>query len=811
MKSKLTYALIFLLAVITLGFKIDETPLEKLLKQLAKITANYPQEKIHLHLDKPYYAVGEDIWLKAYVVTAEKNEPSQLSKVLYVDLIDEKNQLKKNLKFPIENGIADGNISLIDSLATGTYRIRAYTNYMRNYTADFFFEKFVKIGRVADIPTIEAKKAIDKKTTFSLQFFPEGGNILAGIRNKIGVKAVTSDGLGANFSGYIINKNKEKVATFTTEHAGIGAFALMAQPNEEYTAIITLADGSIKSFNLPKLIESGYAISVNSTPEKINIRVFGSTDQVDGKDLSVIAQSNGVVYASFTSKLDKPVLTASLNKKDFPTGIIQFTLFNAQNKPLAERLIFVNHQAELKIDIKNKEQANTKKKTNLDLFVADVNNNPIDGNFSVAVVDEGNIQINEDEETTILSNLLLTSDLKGYIEQPNYYFNTNNADREKHLDNLLLTQGWRRFIWTDIANATEPDIKFRPEQSLEISGKITGQFGKPLPNAKVSLISTTPGFFLKLDTVSDIKGNFIFDRMDVPDSASFILQSKTSKDSKDVKIELNPLPQIMATTYIGNAVNITTYVENTKKMFQELEKFNMLDKRILLKTVEIKAKPILKPVLNVPNSTNASGAVDYVITAKMLEGAINIFSPFYKNAGVMVKNGIIFRTRAKSSLTANPPMLLIVDGVQINQGAMPDFLPSINPADVEGIEILTSDYNLSVLGSDAAGGAIYITTRRGGGKNPPATNIARIKNAGFSVKKEFYKPDYDDPKTNQQILDLRSTIYWNPNINTNEKGQATFSFFNASTPGKYRVTIEGMDAFGNIGRKTYTYEVKQNL
>ena len=146
----------------------------------------------------------------------------------------------------------------------------------------------------------------------------------------------------------------------------------------------------------------------------------------------------------------------------------------------------------------------------------------------------------------------------------------------------------------------------------------------------------------------------------------------------------------------------------------------------------------------------------------------------------MVRNGMIFRTRASNSFTNNPPMLLIVDGVQINQSLMPDYILSINPADVEGIEILTSNYNIAVLGPDASAGAIYITTRNGSGKASAATNIARIKNGGFSVAKEFYVPNYDDPKLNKQLLDLRSTIYWNPNVITNTKGEANFNFFNFS-------------------------------
>ena len=284
-----------------------------------------------------------------------------------------------------------------------------------------------------------------------------------------------------------------------------------------------------------------------------------------------------------------------------------------------------------------------------------------------------------------------------------------------------------------------------------------------------------------------------------------MFQATDRKKSKDVKMSINQPPLITPNKFFGESINIKTYVESTKEMFQELIKYNMLNSSILLKTVEIKAKPVEKSLLNVPYSANASGAVDKVITEKMLEGAIDIYSPFYKTAGVTVKNGILFRNRASSSLSSNPPMMLLVDGVQVPA----DFITNINPADVAGIEILTSNYNLSVLGPDAAGGAVYITTKRGTpGDYSPATNTAKITDAGFSTIKEFYSPDYDDPKTNQQFQDLRSTIYWNPILITDRKGLAKFNFFNASTPGNYRITIEGIDAFGNIGRKVYTYVVK---
>ncbi|RYG22309.1 MAG: hypothetical protein EOO07_00175 [Chitinophagaceae bacterium] len=807
MKTKFQLIVLGLIACFCISFKVDETPLEKLLKQLAKMTASYPQEKVHLHLDKPYYAIGEDMWMKGYVVTAERNEPSLLSAVLYVELIDQNNAIKKKAKLEVVDGLAYGNISLVDSLSPGNYRIRAYTIYMRNYDDGFFFQKHITLGSLVQKTPISVKKG--EKIELDLQFFPEGGNLLAGIRGKVGVKAVTSDGLGANLSGYIENRAKEKIAAFTTEHAGMGAFAFRPEKDEKYTAIVTLAGGQSQAFKLPDVKENGYTLGLTATNEVINIKIAATPALIGKKEVLVVAQNNGVVYASFSFTPTKEITITPIKLENFPTGIVQFTVFDSETKPLTERLFFVNHNDAMDIAINTTSAATTKGKTALILKTVDGGKRPVDGNFSVSVTDLGKIRQHEDDETTILSNLLLTSDLNGYIEQPNYYFNKVDENKVRQLDNLLLTQGWRRFVWEDIAAEKEPDIKFRPELGLEISGKVTSAHDMALPKAKVTLISTTPGFFLKLDTVSDVKGNFVFDRLQVPDSVSFMLKAVYGKEqNKDIKIRLNQSPKVTPYRTIGNAIDIEPYLEITKKSFQELGKFK--GEGIALNTVTVTKQREMKSPLNVKNSANASGSANYVVKAEQLEKEINIYSVFYKAPGVRVDQGtFVMRTRSPSSIYSKPsPMLLIVDGVQINQREMPDFLGSINPRDVEGIEVLTSDYYLSVLGPDASSGAIYITTKLGGSPPRPATNNAKITNAGFSVRKEFYVPNYEDPKVNTQLQDLRSTVYWNPKVTTDENGQASFSFFNAGTPGTYQVTIEGMDNFGNLGRKVYTYEVK---
>jgi len=797
-----------LIILLCFGFKAED-PLEKLLKQLAKLTAGYPQEKIHLHNDKPFYGPGENIWLKAYLVTAEKNEPSVLSSNLYVELIDKKNKINKKITLEVVNGLASGNIMLPDSLISGLYRLRAYTNYMRNYDQRFFFEKTILIGNLSDKKPLLPTKINDDE--FTLQFFPEGGNFLANTRTKIGIKAVQKDGKGVNLSGYIVNAKDEKVAVFNTEYAGMGAFAINALQNEKYKAIVTLANGKTKSFNLPETTNSGYALGVNLNESNLNVRVTKSLNIAETKEIFIVIQSNGIVYSSLAIKAEKSVTLIPINLESLPTGINQVTVFDSNLNPIAERLVFINHQDNLAIAVKTLASNNyVKKKTTLEIDVQDSKENPIDGNFSIAVTDISKVNINEDDETSIMSNLLLTSDLKGYIEKPNYYFNNITEDKKRQLDNLLLTQGWRRFTWKDVSSDITPAIKYRVEKSLELSGTVSYENSKkPVPNAKVILLSTNKNYFMALDTIADLNGNFLFDKLNLPDTVTFILQAKTAKDNENVIIKLNQSPLVQDVTSTSESIDIQNYLEETKKYHKELQKYKITDNAILLKTVDIQTKKAAIPV-PVKNSTNLAGQSDYLVTKDFLKYHTDLFQAFYSIPGVMINKGKIVRRRASTiSITSPDPgaMLIYMDGSIINQ----DILKATPPSDVETIEVLVSNYNLAIYGTAGYNGVIIITTKKFDQVNiSTAVNKLRITNTGYNVVKEFYVPNYDDPKVNKQMEDLRSTIYWNPNITTDAKGKANLSYFNAGAPGTYKVIIEGIDGFGNIGRKTITYKIDRD-
>ncbi len=269
MKNRyLIYLTIFCSSILCFGFITEEDPLKALLSKLEGYNEATIREKVHLHLDKPYYTIGDTIWFKSYIVNAENNQLSNRSKVLYVELINENDSLKKSLRLPVTAGLAWGDFILSESFAEGSYRIRAYTNWMRNFDEGFFFDKTITVGNSLSIlntstkagPQTTVKKAIPVKATSSdinVQFFPESGNIVSGIRSKIGFKVIGADGLGKKATGYVVNSSSEKVAEFSSEYAGMGTFSLTPVAGQVYTAKVKFDNGSEKSFEFPKVQQSG--------------------------------------------------------------------------------------------------------------------------------------------------------------------------------------------------------------------------------------------------------------------------------------------------------------------------------------------------------------------------------------------------------------------------------------------------------------------------------------------------------------------------------------------------------------------------
>lgn len=898
MKTRYTLTLFLLFGIsIFCAFKMEDDPFSLLLKKMEKYNQKNLQEKVHLHLDKPYYAIGDDIWFKAYVVNTLDGRPTNTSKILRVELINESDSIKKQLLLPLIGGVTWGDFKLTDSLSEGNYRIRAYTQWMRNAGPEFMFDKTIKIGNawankvftkasyayttennaqkvntvlkfsdkdgkpytnqeVSYVVELNFKNVEKGKITtdqngevnfaflnpaatmgqpgkitatlnlpnkekvtkvipitatsnnITVQFFPEGGNLVSNIPSKIGIKAVNSNGLGKDVSGIIVDQTGAEVTKFNSSYLGMGSLILNPQPDKTYTAVIRHEDGSEQRVSLPKSQPSGYVLTVNNLDDiKIQASILLSEDLVGNGELKLVAQNQGNVYAVAKIKSDKQIAKLAFLKEDFPAGILQLTLFNQANNPVAERLVFVSNAAEtinLQVSSEKKEYK-SREKVNLD-FSAAIGDKPVRGSFSVAVTNNAVVKPDLENESNIFSTLLLTSDLPGYIEKPNYYFLDNNPDRLQELDNLLLTQGWRRFSWKNVINNNEPVIRYQPEKSLVISGTLVTFGGKPIANGKVSLFSSSGGL-LALDTLSDDQGRFVFDRIAFGDSTKFVVQGRTEKNKKNTDIKLDRVPGMVVTRNKNTGdivvnVNeaISAYVMKSENYFDELTRRGALQRTVMLKEVNIVEKR--NPAKNSSN-LNGAGNADAVITAEQLTTCLTLEQCLQgRVAGLLFQGGIPYLSRGGG----REPMQVILDGMYVES----DFIDAINIQDVETVEVLKSAGNLAIYGSRGGGGILIITTKRGGGNysySSYAPGIITVTPKGYSFSREFYSPSYDSPAASS-ARDLRTTIYWNPTMITDTAGKAKLSYFNSDETGTYRVLVEGINALGQLARAEYTYEVK---
>ncbi|MEO8794403.1 MAG: TonB-dependent receptor plug domain-containing protein [Daejeonella sp.] len=899
LRSLLILALFCILS--SWGFVKDNEPLKKLLAQLEKFRTEFPQEKVHLHFDKPYYAIGDTIWFKAYVLNAEHNQLSALSKILYVELINDRDSIKQSVRIPLEDGLAAGDFTLKDSLQEGNYRIRAYTTWMRNFGEEYFFDKTISIGNSISnnvvtnatysfskigvsekvnsqikFTDLEGKpiankevnylvqldfrnltkgkgttdkngilnfsflnnqpfilksgkiftnlkldsntiisKAIPIKSTsdnIDVQFFPESGNLINGIRSKVAFKAVSADGLGAEVSGVIKDKDNQLITQFTTEHAGMGAFYLRPDKGNVYKAQVKFKDGSEKEIDLPLANNDGFVLSINSTRSDSLLLKIAGTAGLEQEDLTVVAQANGVVKYVSQSKSNGKLLTALIDKSRFESGVVQFTLFNSRNEPLAERLVFVTQPDTLSISIKSPEQSHYRDKVSLGISVKDKNGNPVLGSFSMAVIDESRVPFDWNNERTIYSDILLSSELKGFIEQPNYYFHNVTPEKVNQLDNLLLTQGWRRFVWKNIIANVFPTMIYKPEQNIVISGKISSPNGRPIVGGKVILFSSIGDVYLK-DTLTNSEGKFVFNRLDFSDSTRFVIQARDLKGRKNVEIDLDVIPQQIVTKNKNAAeveVNVNSsikpYLATSLDHFNELRKYGLLNKTILLAEVKVVEK---KPAVKYSSNLNGPGNADYVITAKDLQYTNNLIQYIQgRVAGLIIRNGILYSLRSMSSSFSGPrPVQIVMDGMFVE----PQFIYSVNPRDVETIEILKSGSNTAIYGLNGIGGVLIITTKKGQQNlsyRSYSPGIISYNPQGLYKAKEFYSPNYDDPAINAKIADLRTTIFWEPFVTTDKTGNATATYFNADLPANYRVIIEGVSPNGELGRAVYRYQVR---
>ena len=347
-----------------------------------------------------------------------------------------------------------------------------------------------------------------------LQFLPEGGDLAVNIRSNIAFKAINEFGQPADIKGEIYNSKNEKVAEFNSYHQGMGSFQLLAKASENYTAKITKPAGISESYILPLAKANTASLNViKQTKDKITVRVASNVEA----NYALMVTAREQVF--FTKILDnlKGEEIIEIKTKDLPIGITQLTLFNGVNQPIAERLAFVNPHQQLNIEIEtDKTNYQLRETVKTKIKVTDENGKPVKGQFSVSVVDETLLSHADDKQANILAYYLLTSDLKGNIKEPNFYFETPEEDdrvnRKKALDYVLLTHGWRRFGWEQMMAGSFPRMRYQSE-TTKFQGQVVDAFNRPLANAKVIVEGEKRWKNATYETITDRHGRFVLNKV----------------------------------------------------------------------------------------------------------------------------------------------------------------------------------------------------------------------------------------------------------------------------------------------------------
>lgn len=877
--------------------------------QIAQSHESYA-EKIYLQLDKTVYTSNETIWFKAIVTEASNHIPTDLSGILYVELIDPYKKIIDKRLLKLKNGIAEASFTL-QNYKSGQYLIRAYTKWDLNFGQDFIFNQYIQIHALqkkADpikavtltkienetfklsaqlnpflidnkfrgklkvyltldgkIDSLEVKKDktgyynfdyplpentkqatlqlnLDKLNTFSktialnkddldLQFFPEGGELVSGLKSVVGFKAIDYVGKGKEVSGTIVDENGQIISAFKSNYLGMGKVQFTPQPNTQYYGAIIGNEGKVIKYPLPKVSPIGMVLNVSEDDRFMTVLVTGK-DFIEDESISIRLRHRGITDYYSIIKVKEHTIFKQFEKALFPEGIIEFTIFNNNQIPVCERLFFNrNKEQQLNILVKpNRSIYGQRDEIKLDIDIKDFNEIPVNANVSVLVINKEQLGDLQKLRQNIKSYFLLSSDIKGEIEDSGSYF--RDESNPEDLDVLMLTQGWRKY------NYESPKGIFinQPEKALTVTGRVGEVINaKKTSERIVDLTMMTLGDDVRAYTQQiDSTGIFNFSLADVyDDNLEIVIQSKNKKgkkkdytillDKKKIpEIHYNPQKKIEVVDTI-----IDTYLEKAKDDEKVIEAFRLSEGTVELDEVLLsgyKLTPEREKMMEL------HGEPDVVIENKELMSKVKKWS--YGLYSILLFNypeeisitrvgpngGFLFARVHGADYT-----YYIIDGIPVHKDYY-SLIGDLPTEEIKSVEILKNPKNKSEYFYDVGRNPVaevpmfdaFISIYTYAGKGlfgvQKTHGMSKKTIPVFSTPREFYAPKHENLTTQDwKIPDLRSLVYWNASLQTDTDGKAMVEFYNPDDVGDMLVVIEAISEDGKIGYHETTYSVEEKL
>lgn len=800
-----------------------------------KMKINVPiQEKIYLHLDKPYYASGETIWYKAYVLDASFHRSLNASKAIWVDLVDPHGQILIQQLLPVQGeGVAFGELKCKKQWPAGRYQLRAYTDRMKFFDPNFFFQH--------ELELVGMNRLVENKTPdFDVQFFPEGGDLVTGLSSQLAFLAIDEEGRGIPVEGKIVDDQGKEIRRINTSIDGRNSIIFQPALGRSYKAEVQYGKRS-KQFKIPEALGEGYVMSVrNKKGKNLSIRVLSSAAKVD-TEVYLVGQVRGKVYYKSKGTLANQLLNFEIPRQLFPSGILQLSLMDKEGRVYAERLCFVDQEDTLQLQVNlTKKNFGPRDEIVLKMVAKDVQGRPVQGNFSLAITDSGQLLIPV-AARDIRSYVWLESDLKGRIEAPNRYFDPTNPKAERMLDLLMLTNAWRRFSWQDVLKGDVVEAPFFA-QGFEVCGSLRVEDVNKYKEAELALVTVGPtgGFYT---TQVDELGRFCFYDVNFVDT-TFLSVQAISQNGQTSNLEVifdAPKPPKSNYRATSNQTELGTAGKKVRENYTSIMKARQEEASILngdfvlLDEVVVTGNKITRQPAQSLHETEFADVVlqmdeqyqNHPNVLSVMEGKVpgmQVLDDGYRSI-IRITGGtndplVLFDGMPVNSLNWTLPDLITQAGTPGGGGQgnneigdsgtrmatapaatsedkeLYNFLRTLSPRTVDRIEVLKGG-NAAMYGVRGANGVIAIYSKSGA--YDPGERVNGNAYPGYYTAREFYAPKYNGTDAGLLRKDRRSTIYWNPNIQTDQSGKAEVRFFNTDIAKQITIELEGTDSRGQFG------------
>lgn len=752
----------------TSAFSQNNT-LSVLESKLENYRVKFPEENLYVHTDKNFYTAGELVWFKIYNWTDSLNKSAISSKVAYIEILDDHNTSVAQAKISMDEKGGNGSLELPLTLNSGYYHFRAYTNWMKNFGAEHFFEKKITI-----INPFKNMTGSEAAPASSIDLLPEGGNLVNGILSQIAFKISRYNG-EVSGKGYVIDENNDTASRFTPVKFGMGSFYFTPDAQHQYKAVYVFDDNTFITKPLPQIFANGYVMHVDEESNRISVTVRSNV--ASSYELLLVAQNHQTVKAAKQTAVVNGVAIFSINKSDLGPGVSRLTIFNPAKQPVCERLFFLRppQGASIKINLSKSTYTNREK---VDFSVDAISSKA--ASLSVSVFQADSLQTSSGSD--INTYIWLESELNGTIENPQYYLSSESEEMKKATDHLMMVHGWRRFDWTDVLNQA-PAIKFAAENNghtivCRVTDAITGL---PVKDAKIflSIPETTYKLYPGLSNDSgivQIRVNEYYGKGEI------IVQAVERKDNYKIEV-LKPFSGEFTTSSGGSL----TIAQSTKALLENYS-IGMQSQYIYSNdSIQKFSIPPLKDSLPFFGKGQSVYMLDDYIRFNTME---EVLREYVKEINVGVKGGNL-----KFKLLNEPHeeyysdnLLVMIDGVPLTD---PDKVFAVDPLKIRRIDIFPRRY---VLGTSMFFGLANFATYK---ENHESIDIdpkaVVLDYEGLQIRRRFYSPEYSSPEQlRSRIPDLRNTLYWSPDVSSDPQVQ----FYTGDNKGKYLVIVQGLDARG---------------